>query len=197
MDRETLTAQPPLVLPDSTWDEYVAIDAAFGSRRGARIRFLQGYLELMLPTSLEHERWKSHLGRLVEAWCLDRGIDFFIHGETTLLREGEAGGAPDESYAFGTEKEIPDLVIEIALTSGGISKKSFYQRFAIPELWIWRQEDLEVYRWNSAIAGYERTQTSAVLPGLPLPDLIACARISGASQAIREFRRRIGMTGDA
>jgi Uma2 family endonuclease len=62
MDREAFAAQTPFVLPDCTWEQYLAMDAAFADQRGVRIRFLQGYLEIMFPTSLEHERRKSHLG---------------------------------------------------------------------------------------------------------------------------------------
>jgi Uma2 family endonuclease len=192
INREAFAAQTPFVLPDCTWEQYLAVDEAFGDRRGVRVRFLLGYLEIMFPTSLEHERRKSHLGRLVEAWCLERGIEFFINGETTMKRETEAAGAPDESYVFHREKERPDLVIEVALTSGGLNKRSFFKRFGVPELWIWHQDDLEVHQLNPGSGEYESATASAVLPGLPLRDLIECARMEVASQAIREFRRRIG-----
>jgi len=191
IDPSVLASQSPLVLPDCTWEQYVAVDAALEDRRGVKVRFLLGYLEIMFPTSLEHERRKSHLGRLVEAWCLDREIDFFINGETTLKREFEAAGAPDESYMFHGEKERPDLVIEVALTSGGLSKRAFYKRFGIPELWIWRHDRLEVHRLSAETHEYETASQSAELPGIPLGDVEECARIESASQAIRDFRRRI------
>jgi Uma2 family endonuclease len=191
IDANALASQSPLVLPDCTWEQYLAVDAALGDRRGVKVRFLQGYLEIMFPTSLEHERRKSHLGRLVEAWCLEREIDFFINGETTLKREFEAAGAPDESYMFHLEKERPDLVIEVDLTSGGLSKRTFYKRFGIPELWIWRHDRLEVHRLSAETNDYETATQSEELLGIPLNDVEECARIESASQAIREFRRRI------
>ncbi len=190
IDPDAFGAQPPLVLPDCTWEQYLAIDAALGDRRGVRVRFLQGYLELMFPTSLEHERRKTHLGCLVETWCLERDIEFFINGETTLKRECEAAGAPDESYVFGGAKERPDLVIEVALTSGGLSKRAFYRRFAIPELWIWRNDALEVHQLSPEGNDCTTATESAVLPGIPLADVAECAKIESASQAIREFQRR-------
>jgi Uma2 family endonuclease len=191
IDANALASQSPLVLPDCTWEQYLAVDAALGDRRGVKVRFLHGYLEIMSPTSLEHKRRKSHLGCLVEAWCLEREIDFFINGETTLRREFEAAGAPDESYMFHLEKDRPDLVIEVALTSGGLSKRTFYKRFGIPELWIWRNDRLEVHRLSPETNDYEVATQSEELAGIPLSDVEECARIESASQAIREFRRRI------
>jgi len=191
IDLNALASQTPLVLPDCTWEQYLAVDAALGDRRGVKVRFLQGYLEIMFPTSLEHERRKSHLGRLVETWCLERDVEFFINGEATLRREFEAAGAPDESYIFHAEKDRPDLVIEVALTSGGLSKRAFYKRFGIPELWIWRNDQLEIHQLSAETGDYESVTQSAVLPGIPLGDVEECARIESASQAIREFRRRI------
>ena len=92
---------------------------------------------------------------------------------------------------FHLEKDRPDLVIEVALTSGGLSKRTFYKRFGIPDLWIWRNDRLEVHRLSAETNDYEIAPQSEELPGIPLIDVEECARIESASQAIREFRRRI------
>ncbi|HIK45941.1 MAG TPA: hypothetical protein IGR64_13825 [Leptolyngbyaceae cyanobacterium M65_K2018_010] len=43
-------------------------------------------------------------------------------GSTTLKKpERQAGGEPDESYCIGTDKEFPDLAIEVIVTSGSIN----------------------------------------------------------------------------
>jgi hypothetical protein len=44
-------------------------------------------------------------------------------GQATMRLALKAAGAePDESWCLGLEKEFPDLVLEIALTSGGVNK---------------------------------------------------------------------------
>ena len=191
IDPETFASQTPLVLPGCTWEQYQALDTAFEGRKGVRLRFLHGCIEIMFPTSLNHERRKSHIGCLVEAWCLVRNIEFFINGETTMEKEGEAAGAPDESYMFGEEKEWPDLVIEVALTSGGLSKRAFYKQFSVPEIWIWRRDRLEVHQFDPEHGEYVTADESSSLAGIPMADVEECARLESASQAIREFRKRI------
>lgn len=184
-----LGQQAPLVLLGFTWEQYLSIEELF-TGSGVRVKFLDHQLELMPPVSEEHEERKSHLGRLLETWCLDRGIRFFIRGNMTMLRPGEAGGEPDEAYCFGERKEVSDLVIEVALTSGGLSKRAFYAKFPVPELWVWRRNHLEVFVWDAEAGSYEPAEASRVLPGLDLRLLEECARMDCASDAIQEFRMR-------
>lgn len=57
----------------------------------------------------------------------------FLVDQITL---GEASAEPDESYCFGTSKPIPDLVIEVVLTSGHTQKLKRYRALGIPEVWF-------------------------------------------------------------
>jgi Uma2 family endonuclease len=183
--------QSPLVLPGYTWEQYQSIEELF-SGSGVRVRYIDHELEIMPPVSEEHEERKSHLGRLLETWCFHRGIRFFIRGNMTMLREGEAGGEPDEAYCFGERKPVSDLVIEVALTSGGLSKRAFFRKFPVPELWIWRRDHLEIFVWDGAAEHYDASTESKVLPGLDLGLLAECARMDCASDAVLEFRKRLG-----
>ncbi len=88
-------------------------------------------------------------------------------------------------------KQWPDLVVEVALTSGGISKRAFYATFPIPELWIWRKEQLEVPQFDSATGTYQAAPESRQLPGMDLDWLVQCSRIEATSQAIKTFRSRL------
>lgn len=56
-----------------------------------------------------------------------------------------AAGEPGESYCIGADKPLPDLVVEVVVSSAALSKLALYQSLAIPEVWIWRKDDLEVY----------------------------------------------------
>ena len=185
-----LEEQGSLVLPGYSWEQYLSIEQLF-SDSGVRVRFLNGYLEIMAPVSLLHENRKSNLGRLVEAWCLEQEIQFMICGNATLRQPEKAGGEPDESYYFHEKKEWPDLVIEVALTTGGLSKRAFYESFKIPELWIWRNDDLEMYQFDSHSGEYQKISASVILPGIDIATLVECSRMDFASQAIIEFRKRI------
>jgi Uma2 family endonuclease len=73
---------------------------------------------------------------------------YFDHNQIEIMPRGQAtmrlalkqvGAEPDESWCIGEEKEFPDLVLEIALTSGGVDKLEIYRRFNVPEAWFWRQ----------------------------------------------------------
>ena len=93
---------------------------------------------------------------------------------------------------FGEKKEISDLVIEVALTSGGLSKRAFYRKFPVPEVWVWRRDHLEEFHWDAAAEDYVASEASRCLPGLDLGRLEVCARMDCASDAIRAFRDGTG-----
>src|SRR6185369_3053421 len=117
-----------------------------GEKSVPRLAYLEGALELMSP-SRDHERIKSYIGRLVEAYAYDRGIDLSPYGNWTLKSApGEAGLEPDECYLIGDQgRDVPDLAIEVVWTSGGIDKLEIYRRLGINEVWFWREGRLEVH----------------------------------------------------
>src|SRR6185295_16941410 len=57
----------------------------------------------------------------------------------------------DESWCLGQEKEFPDLVLEIALTSGGVNKLELYRRLQVPEVWFWRMNTLEMFALRQGV----------------------------------------------
>lgn len=184
-------AQNPLVLPGYSWEHYRSLADLFQGT-SVRVRFLDHRIEIMPPISETHEERKVHIGRLVDAWCLDRDIECFGRGSATMEIPDTAGGEPDESYYFGEKKGRPDLVIEIALTSGGLSKRAFYAKFQVPELWIWRKNRLEVHVFDEGSNQWAETRESRVLPGIPIDAIEACATLPSITQAVREFRKRCG-----
>lgn len=184
--------QSPLVVEGYDWDHYLSTEELF-SERGVRVRLLDNRIEIIAPVSEAHEHRKSNLGCLIEAWFLAKNVRFFIRGNMTMRKEGEASGEADESYCFGEKKEISDLVIEVALTSGGFSKREFYSKFPVPELWIWRNESLEVHLWNADGESYEQSSESGQLPGIDIQIVEECAVIEYASDAILEFKKRCGL----
>ncbi len=111
-------------------------------------------------------------------------------GEATMqLALKQAGAEPDESWSIGEVREFPDLVLEIALASGGIKKLELYQRFLVPEVWIWRSGKLEIYSLAADGSGYEPVPGhSPLLPSLDVTLLERCVAILDWPEARKVFR---------
>lgn len=174
-----------------SWNRYLAFDKVLGNdRSGPRLYYLDGGLEIM-TTSSEHERIKKWISGCVEDYLLEYGINTVPRGQATMqLALKQAGAEPDESWCLGGEKEFPDLVLEVALTSGGIDKLETYRRFGITEVWIWRQNKLEIF--VRAISGaYESTSRSRLLADLDIALLERCVSIRSWQQARQTFRRAL------
>jgi Uma2 family endonuclease len=155
-----------------------------------RLYFLDGQLELV-TSSNEHERIKTWIGDLVADSLFETGKDAMPRGQATMrLAMKEAGAEPDESWCIGAEKEFPDLVLEIALTSGGINKLEVYRRFSVPEVWFWRRNRLEIFVLNPGGA-YEGSRASRLLPKLEIALLERCVAITSWREARQTFRAAI------
>ena len=173
------------------WELYEKLDEVL-TGSGARVRFLDTIIQIMAPHSPDHEFKKGIIGCLVETYCRIKGIRFSTFGNMTLKHaDKEAAGEPDECYCFHENKDVPDLAIEVALTSGGINKLAFYAKFKVPEVWIWRQGELTAYVRNAETGGYASAIESVVLPGLKLADVEPCATMAYTSDAIAEFESRL------
>src|SRR5437762_2671352 len=171
-----------------SWNRYLAFDEKLGDNRpGPRLYYLDGELELM-TTSNEHERAKTWIGDFLADYFLETGAEIITRGQATMrLALKQAGAEPDESWCIGPEKDFPDLVLEIALTSGGVRKLEVYQRFKVPEVWFWRRNKLEIFAL-SASGAYEPLQRSRLLPTLDIPLIERCVAIPSWQQARQTFR---------
>jgi Uma2 family endonuclease len=171
-----------------SWSRYLIFDKRLGDDRpGPRLYYLDGELEIM-TTSNEHERIKKWIGSLLEVYFEVIGTEIMPRGQATMRLALKAAGAePDESWCLDEEKEFPDLVLEIALTSGGIDKLKIYRRFQVPEVWFWRKNRLEIFVLSHA-DDYEASRSSRLLPGLDIALLDRCVAINSWQQARRMFR---------
>lgn len=138
------TRQPihqPLVEGISTlyglnWEQFKTIEATLEQSQGVKLSYLRGVLEIMSPVGVEHENRKRTLGLLLEAYMREKDIRFYSCGGFTIESPETASGTPDESYAIGTQKEVPDIVIEVIITSGRLDKKELYEPKQVPEVWF-------------------------------------------------------------
>ncbi|HVS22648.1 MAG TPA: Uma2 family endonuclease, partial [Gammaproteobacteria bacterium] len=123
-----------------TWADYLRVLKIRGDHSAPRITYVEGTLEIM-SASRTHEQITSYIGRLVEVWCLERGIEFTPYGSWTLKsRRDKRGVEAAECYVFGPEpkkKRRPDLAIEVVWTSGGIDKLDAYRKLGVREVWYW------------------------------------------------------------
>jgi Uma2 family endonuclease len=179
-----------LMFSGFSWDGYLALDDVLGHDRSSpRLYFLDGMVEIM-STSSKHEELKKWLADLMAQFFIAKRIRAYPRGQATIKKLKEAGAEPDESWTFDERKEVPDLVLEINLTSGGLPKLEIYQRFAVPEVWFWRKEQLEV--WTLDQNNYTGPHTtSRLLPDMPLNKLAECAIIEDWMDAIVRFRESL------
>ncbi len=189
--KEGLEPEGRVVHCGVSWDYYLAFDKALGDERpDPRFYFLDGDLEIM-TLSAEHERIKKWLGGFLDDYFFEIGIEIITRGQATMRKAlAEAGAEPDDSWCLHEEKTYPDLVLEIALTSGGVDKLELYRRFSVPEVWFWRRDKLDVFSLREDGTRYDSTEAgrSSLLPDLDLRLLERCVAIRSWREAKRAFR---------
>jgi Uma2 family endonuclease len=175
-----------LLMPGTyNWQQFEALEALLATSPGLRITYFDGLIELM-TLSESHELIKKSLAILLEAYFVSIDMEFIPVGSAT--RRGEAKGTsfePDESYYLGTKKDNPDLAIEVILTSGNLAKLEKYQRFQIPEVWLWEDDRLQVYQLTDD--RYELVSNSTLLPKLDLALLVRCVQMPSRLEAMKAF----------
>jgi Uma2 family endonuclease len=195
--REPRAALRPRLEPDKVilahgqdWTSYLVIDK-FLEGSGARVSYCDGIIQFM-STSRDHERIKQNISHMIARYCQDEDIEYASEGHATRRLEGRRATEPDDSFYFSAERQqqgsVPDLVIEVALSSGGLDKLSMYEPLGVPELWIWENGRMAVHRFEGG--KYRPSRRSGFLPGLD-PQLVAkLATGQPTSAVIREFVRR-------
>jgi Uma2 family endonuclease len=179
-----------VVLHDVSWDLYRQLAKLRGESAVPRLTYLDGMLEIMSP-SQSHDSIKECLGRLVEAWAEERGIDITGLGSWTLRRRKKRGGVePDACYIVGEpfddERRFPDLAIEVVWTSWKVSKLEVYRRLKVHEVWVWRRGRIHVYVLHDG--EYVEGEQSTVFAGIDLVLLARLAETRNQSAAVRELR---------
>lgn len=173
-----------ITLHSISWEKFEAI-AELLQDYSVRLTYLDGTLDIMTP-SPEHEESKTTIGFLLEAYLRFKGIRFYGRGGYTLgSREVGARGEPDESYNLETKKDVPDIAIEVVISSGGVDKLEKYKRWGVPEVWFYQDKQLFIYHLRSA--GYEQVSRSELLPELDLNLFIRCLNMPDQYDATIAF----------
>jgi Uma2 family endonuclease len=169
-----------------SWARFLDVLVARGESSAVRITYLAGELELMSP-SFSHEATKTMIGRLVETYADDLGLDLYGAGSWTLKSKvKKLGIEPDECYSLGKPSRVPDLAIEVIWTSGGLEKLEVYRGLGVREVWVWKQGKIGAYLLRGE--RYVRAARSRLLPGLDLALVARLASRPDQPVAIRELR---------
>ena len=178
-----------LILTGISWEEYEQFLDSLGDSATYRTIYLEGVLEIMSP-SRRHEVSTENIGRLLEVYLEAAEIDFWGLGSTTLrVEEGKTGKEPDKCYCLRTDKELPDLAIEVIITSGSIKILEVYRRLGVKEVWLWQNDQLNIYCLENE--QYSLKEKSQLLPNLDLNLLCQFINHPNPRLAMKEFREQL------
>jgi Uma2 family endonuclease len=190
-----------LLMKDITWQMYEDLLETLGEKRGSRINYSQGILEIMVPLP-EHEDNKVIIGNLVEILLEELDIEFRNLASTTfksqIMRQGlEADQCfyIENEAAVRGQKRIdlsvdppPDLAIEIDITSR--TRFNNYEALGVGELWRFNGTSLEINVLQDGV--YSQSDESPHFPGLSLtkiiPEYLERSKVEGRNKTMKAFR---------
>ncbi len=193
LDRPT---DEPLLFPDLTWEQFKLMERWLDVP-GVRLSFLNDTLEIRRMPGKKHETVKQRLSTLLDAFLEFEEIDHTPTGSMTLENELEnVRREADLSYEIEGNLEtrslnIPDLAIEIVVTSGGLNKLAAYQKLQIPEVWFWQNDRISLHFLKDDRSGYDPILQARILPTLDLDLLHECLAIKNHPLAIKTFKQRL------
>lgn len=172
-----------------SWAQYEALLKKLGDSPWYRVTYLEGVLEIMAP-SRKHESKKDNIARLLGVYFEETRTRFYGLGSTTFREGMKARGVePDTCFCIGSEKEFPDLAVEVVETSGGINKLEVYKGLGVPEVWFWQKGQFEVYCLQDE--DYEKVSASELLPNFDLNLLAIYVQNPEPLDAVVEFREKV------
>jgi Uma2 family endonuclease len=190
-----------IIMTDISWQMYEQMLEEFGEKRGARINYSQGVLEIMVPLP-EHEDDKVMIADLVKAILEEYDIEFRSLGSTTFKSESmKQGLEADDCFYIENEAAVrgkkrldltidppPDLAIEIDITSR--TRFNNYEALGVKELWRFNGTSLEINLLQDG--EYMQGEASPHFPGLPLceviPQYLEQSKIEGRNKTMKAFR---------
>jgi Uma2 family endonuclease len=136
------------VLHDIDWGTYTRLLRAFERRRGFRLTYDRGTLEIMSPL-WEHENPAYMLGRFVDVLVEELRVPCRPGGSVTLRRRRKSRGLePDQCYWIASAGRLqgkqhldlrvdppPDLAIEVDVTHSSLNRMRIYAALGVPEVW--------------------------------------------------------------
>jgi len=164
-----------VILHDISWETYEKILAEHNEASNPRFAYCDGELEIAV-LGYKHEKTKQLLSELVVEIARIFEVDYEGAASTTFRREKKKKGFEgDASFYFKNadvvrgKKEIdlnidppPELVIEVDITHGSLSKFPIFAGIGIEEVWRFDGDDVIFYRLQDE--DYEEVAESVCLP---------------------------------
>lgn len=198
----------PLALPteiihlsEISWQTYETLRSELRNRR-FRLTYNRGTLEIMAP-SPEHELSKEVLGRFIETLAEETDLSIYPLGSTTLQRIELSGVEPDKCFYIRnialvrgkkrldlTVDPVPDLVIEIDVTSSSANRLQVYADLGVAEVWIYNGDSLTVKQLQNIT--YIASQTSQFFANIPISEItgfLQQAQTTDYLELVKAFRR--------
>jgi Uma2 family endonuclease len=203
MSTAASSVQPaPAVLHDIDWSTYTRLLRALEPRRGFRLTYDRGTLEIMSPL-WEHEKPAYILGRLIDVLTEELQLSYEPGRSVTLRRRRKRRGLePDNCYWIANVGRLqgkkhldlrvdppPDLAIEMDVTHSSVDRMSIYAALEVPEVWRLTSEGLSFNILESGV--YQVRAHSLSFPRLASADLVpflADLGHTGTTRLVARFR---------
>ena len=203
---ERLPAGAKLELLNIDWDEYEHLLTQMESfHPGHRLSYDRGRLIIVSP-SLEHERAKEFVSRLVAELAEEAGLTFEPAGATTFKRKLlKKGVEPDACFYVqnaarvigrrtfrGGEYPPPDVLVEIDMSNDSLDKLPIYAALGVRE--IWRYDGVTTRFYILTGETYEVVQNSLAFPTIT-PNVITqhleLRKTDGHAAAVKAIRQML------
>ena len=190
-----------LLMTDISWLMYEQLLEEFGEKRGSRINYSEGVLEIMVPLP-EHEDDKAIIADFVKVLLEELDIEFRSLGSTTFKSKTmKQGLEADDCFYIENEVAVrgkkridltldplPDLALEIDITSR--TRFDNYEVLGVKELWRFNGTQLEINVLRSG--QYVQVNESPHFPAFPLSEVIPQdlerSKIEGRNKTMKAFR---------
>lgn len=197
-------AENRVILDRVTWETFNRLLIELGENRSSRLAYDGGILEIMTPLA-EHEHNNRFIEKLIGAITDELNLNVKNLGSLTLKKDNiKKGIEPDSCYYLANEPQVrskqsidlnvdpvPDLVLEIDITSGSMDKLPIYAALGVPEIWRYDGENLQVFLLDKSIPIYNVSNQSYSFPWLELdliPQLLQQCLIDGETATLKVFR---------
>lgn len=193
-----------ILINDVSWEEYEFYLDIFAERAGWRLAYDGGKLEFMPPT-INHERYSTVFNDFVREVCMFFDIELESAGSTTFHSKIlNKGVEPDECFYIQSASKIqgkvdlkkpypiPDIAVEIDITTESLDKFPIYAALEVPEIWVYDGKHLAFYELDNG--NYHQIPHSRALPQLSAMDLERFLEISkkqGQTAALKSFRQSL------
>jgi Uma2 family endonuclease len=194
-------AEQRVLLRNIGWETYERLLEERGDSRVPRLAYDRGALEIMSPSS-ERERVAYFVALLVAVLAEETRVNAYGVGSTTY-RRGDIGRGfePDASFYIENEERIhgkpridlyedplPDLVIEVDITSPSLDKFPIYARLGVRE--VWRYDGTRATVFLLEEGEYTEAGESTALPPLT-SDVLTRFILESASLGSTDWLRRV------